>query len=146
MMINIQPAQPADQSAITQMLRENNLIYADIAPAHLAHFFVARADGHLAGVVGLEPFGAVGLLRSLAVRADLRGRGHGQALVAALERYAQGAGARELFLLTETAPEFFARLGYQKIPRADAPAPLQATSEFAGLCPQSAICMKKRLV
>ncbi|HQV70020.1 MAG TPA: RNA polymerase sigma factor SigZ [Thermoflexales bacterium] len=142
-MINIEPATAADQSAITQMLQESHLIYEDLTPPYLAHFLVARVDGALAGAVGLELFGAVGLLRSLVVRASLRGRGYGQALVAALERYALGAGARELFLLTETAPDFFARLGYQKTPRAEAPAPLQATSEFAGLCPQSAICMKK---
>lgn len=144
-MIHIEPARPTDLGAITQLLKNNTLIYTDLTPAHMAHFLVARVDGALAGAVGFEPFGVVGLLRSLAMSEPLRGRGHGRALVAALERAAHAAGVRELFLLTETAPEFFARLGYQKTPRADAPAPLQATSEFAELCPQSAICMKKTL-
>ena len=69
------------------------------------------------GIVGLERFGSVALLRSLAVAAELRGTGVGKALVAAAEEYAQTKNVQTLYLLTTTAADFFARLGYAPLPR-----------------------------
>jgi hypothetical protein len=43
------------------------------------------------------------------------------------------------------ARDFFARLGYTDIARADAPAAAQESAEFKALCPQSARCKLKRL-
>jgi arsenate reductase (thioredoxin) len=48
-------------------------------------------------------------------------------------------------LLTETAEIFFARKGYHTVDRKDAPAEIQASSEFSHLCPSSAVLMKKTL-
>ena len=54
-------------------------------------------------------------------------------------------GVHELVLLTTTAAPFFARRGYQIIDRLDAPAGVQRSEEFRGLCPASAICMQRVL-
>jgi amino-acid N-acetyltransferase len=94
-------------------------------------------------VVGLEVLGEVGLLRSLAVPQEDRGRGVGTQLTHKAEDYARTLGVQALYLLTTTAPDFFARRGYQRIDRAAAPAPLQATTEFQSLCPSTAVCMVK---
>lgn len=63
------------------------------------------------GVVGLEVYGKVALLRSLAVSATSRGNGYGKDLVARAERYAQSLGVTEIYLLTTTAATFFEQLG-----------------------------------
>jgi N-acetylglutamate synthase-like GNAT family acetyltransferase len=50
-----------------------------------------------------------------------------------------------LFLPTETAADFFLHLGYETIPRSEAPAEIVGTSQFACLCPASATLMRKVL-
>jgi N-acetylglutamate synthase-like GNAT family acetyltransferase len=99
----------------------------------------------LAGAGGLEVRGDAGLLRSLVVAEGLRGTGLGRALVEAVEAVARRRGLQELVLLTETAHEFFARLGYAAILRDEAPAAIRGSAEFRSLCPQSARCMRKKL-
>ncbi|RDZ28943.1 arsenic resistance N-acetyltransferase ArsN2 [Lysobacter silvisoli] len=108
-------------------------------------FTVADCDDALVGVIGLQAFGASGLLRSLAVRADARGHGLGNALVGSLEAQARVSGLRELVLLTETAQAYFAARGYRLIDRQAAPAAVLASAEFRSLCPASAVCMLKPL-
>src|SRR5690606_25859306 len=83
--------------------------------------------------------------RSLAVAPRWRGAGLGAALVAAAEAEARRLGVRRLYLLTTTASAFFARLGYQRTARDDAPPPLCATEQFTSRCPSSSHLMVKRL-
>jgi amino-acid N-acetyltransferase len=64
-------------------------------------------------------------------------------LIAQIETLAGSKDLKTIFLLTETAPEYFARKGYEKITRNDVPAEIQQSSEFSHVCPQSAIVMKK---
>jgi amino-acid N-acetyltransferase len=96
-------------------------------------------------VVGLELFGETGLLRSLAVRRDLRGAGFGGRLVQAAEDAAMNQGATNLFLLTTTAEAFFGSRGYERCDRVTAPPAIKATAEFTSLCPSSAAFMRKYL-
>jgi N-acetylglutamate synthase-like GNAT family acetyltransferase len=63
-----------------------------------------------------------------------------------LEAGARAGGLTHLYLLTETAKDFFLKRGYHVVPRAAAPTALQTTAEFKSLCPASAICMHKELV
>ncbi len=58
---------------------------------------------------------------------------------------ARAAGAREAWLLTETADPFFAGLGWSRADRADAPAAVAASVEFASACPTTAIAMRRPL-
>ena len=138
----LRPGLEGDGEAIRDLLADNRLPVADLASATIAFVVAVDGDG-LTGVVGLERFGDVGLLRSLAVRERARGAGLGSRLVAAAEREARAAGLRELVLLTETAGPLFARLGYAAIPRDAAPAAARASAEFRSLCPASAVCMSK---
>lgn len=108
-------------------------------------FVVAREGAALVGAAGLEVHGAIGLLRSVAVADSHRGSGLGRALIESVEARARQRGVEELVLLTETARDFFARLGYGDIDRADAPETVRHSAEFAALCPQTARCMLKRL-
>lgn len=128
---------------------EELLARADLPTADVREnpecFYVAERRDERVGVGGLEIHGDAGLLRSVAVEPAERGFGLGTAIVDALEAEAADAGVDELYLLTETAVEFFDRLGYVEIERADAPEPMQQTTEFAELCSDSAVCMQRVL-
>jgi amino-acid N-acetyltransferase len=143
MALNIAAHPPA--TAVRRLLEEAALPAADLTDAHLEHFYGSGADGTLEGVVGLELYPPVALLRSLAVAPHARRRGIATALIAQAERQAREHGAREMYLLTTTAEHFFARAGYERIARDAAPEAIRATQEFAALCPVSAALMRKRL-
>jgi N-acetylglutamate synthase-like GNAT family acetyltransferase len=141
----IEAARASDLPAVRRLLEASGLPHGDVTATLLAHYLVAGHAEALTGVVGLEPLGSVGLLRSLAVATAQRGHGLGVALTAALEAHARGLGITDLYLLTTTAERFFGTLGYRVILRSTAPTPLQATTEFRELCSSSAVCMVKTL-
>ena len=97
------------------------------------------------GIVGLELYGASGLLRSLVVSPRHRSQGAGSALVTHAERVAVERGVSALYLLTTTAEAFFRRRGYVAAARELAPDAIRRTSEFAGLCPSTSAFMVKYL-
>ena len=134
-----------NESAVKQLLSESGLPMADITTQHLQHFFGCSSDLKLEGLVGLELYGEVALLRSLAVTAERRGWGLGSKLVEHAEGYAREKGVTSLYLLTTTAEAFFLRRGYARIPREDAPAAIKGTKEFSGICPVSSAFMVKHL-
>jgi amino-acid N-acetyltransferase len=135
-----------NEPSVKQLLSESGLPTADITAQHLAHFFGCGHGPELEGVVGVELYGDVALLRSLAVTPDRRGSGLGSRLVAHAERHAQDQGVNSLCLLTTTAEAFFLRRGYTRIPREEAPAAIKATKEFSGICPVSSAFMVKHLM
>jgi amino-acid N-acetyltransferase len=102
-------------------------------------------DGCLLGVAATERYGRVALLRSVAVHAPARGHGLGGALVERALDDARAAGAREAWLLTETAEPFFAALGWSRAKRTDAPPPVASSVEFVSACPTTAVAMRRAL-
>jgi len=134
-----------EETAVKNLLSASGLPIADISAQHLHHFFGFASGGELLGIVGLELYEEVALLRSLAVAAAHRGAGLGSRLVAHAERYARDHGVKFLYLLTNTAESLFLRRGYVKIPREEAPPAIMDTKEFAGICPLSSTFMVKRL-
>jgi len=117
----------------------------DDLPATLKNFLVVTENEELIGVAGLETYGRYGLLRSLAVRPDYRNQSIASKLVEQIEKLALTEELKSIFLLTETAPDYFTRKGYHIIIRTEIPAEVQQSSEFSHVCPQSAIPMKKDL-
>ncbi|MBK8181925.1 MAG: GNAT family N-acetyltransferase [Candidatus Competibacteraceae bacterium] len=134
-----------DQAAACILLSAAGLPTEDLIAPRLHDFWGCRDGEKLIGVIGLEIFGAVALVRSLTVAPDWQGQGLGKALLAQAEQTAQQRGVQALYLLTITAENFFAIQGYTPIPRAVAPPVLQQTAEFTTLCPASAVCMTKPL-
>jgi amino-acid N-acetyltransferase len=134
-----------DFADIRRLLGEAGLPVEDLRREHLRQFLVARVENRLTGVIGLEAYNAIGLLRSLVVAPESRKHGLGQQLVRELEAKARDIGVRELWLLTIDADLFFRRLGYLVSDRSEAPAAVAATHEFAGLCPDDAVLMRKSL-
>jgi amino-acid N-acetyltransferase len=138
-------AEPQDETAIKQFLEVNDLLHQDIEPENLKHFLQARDGQKIAGLVGLEIREGDALLRSLAVAESYRNRGLATLLVAKIENYARSLKIRTLYLLTLTAEDFFTKRDFQQTTRTSAPAGIQNTAEFRGLCPASAVFMSKRL-
>ena len=147
MIAALPPIQPcSDLPAVRALLAAAGLPTADLTAAARADFWGCHEGTQLIGVVGLEIYGAVALLRSLAVAPAWQGRGLGAALLAHAERAARQQGVSALYLLTTTAEAFFARRGYVRLPREAAPPVLHRTAEFAALCPASAVCLTQALV
>ncbi len=127
------------------MLQSANLPTADLTAAHCEHFFYSGPAEAPTGIVGVEVYGDVALLRSLVGAPGRRGSGEGSALLEHAEQYARASGASTLYLLTTTAENFFAKHGYGRVSRDAAPAAIRATREFAGICPASSAFMRREL-
>lgn len=140
----IEPQRSHDRPRVRQLLQQCGLPVDDLDTSPV-DFLVMREAGQVVGAVGLESADGVGLLRSLAVLPSVHGQGRGGALVAAAERLAEGRGIDDLYLLTTTAPGFFALHDYLRVHRDSVPLALQATAQFAAVCPVTAVCMHKRL-
>ncbi|WP_454829050.1 arsenic resistance N-acetyltransferase ArsN2 [Pseudoxanthomonas wuyuanensis] len=136
--------QPIPLSAsVEALLAENQLPISDLQDTSKIALFGCVSNTQVSGIVGLELYGHVALLRSLAVAGTARGNGLGDALVAYAERHAVQQGVGSIYLLTTTASGFFERHGYHPVAREDAPAAIARTSQFSNLCPSSSAFMVK---
>ena len=129
---------------VVELLNTQKLPTGDL-PGLLKNFFVTIEDGTVTGVAGLEVYGNYGLLRSLAVNTGLQNRGIGAMLLDKIETIAAEKKLEAIYLLTETAKDYFENKGYEHIARMDIPEEVKASSEFTHVCPESAIAMQKSL-
>ncbi len=132
-------------STLKAFLQKNNLPSDDIR-LEGNRFFIYRDGQELVGSGGLEFHGNYCLLRSIAVAPEFRNKKIGETIVNDLKSKAKDAGASNIYLLTETAPLFFEKLGFQKQERSNAPVEIRSSSEFSSVCPVSAVMMNLRLV
>jgi amino-acid N-acetyltransferase len=138
-------ARASDLGAIERLLESSGLPVEGVREG-VGGFFVCLDDGGaLLGVVGLELYGTVGLLRSAVVAESARRRGIAAALIRRAVARAEKQGCRALYLLTLDAVPYFQRFGFATVDRDCAPTEIQGSSEFATLCPASAILMQKIL-
>src|SRR5687768_2500673 len=142
--IAIVPLATFQRKGLVDLLSAAKLPVQDL-PEQPENFFVAITRNKVVGGIGLEQYGKYGLLRSLVVDPSWRGRQIADGLVRQLEKHAAQLGLESLFLLTETAPEYFQKKGFGFITRAEVPDVLKQSSEFSHVCPQSAAVMKKNL-
>ena len=142
--IAITRLRPADLPALEALLREHGLP-ADDCDEQLDHFHAIYAGDRLAAAGALEPAGAAALLRSIVVAPGSRGRGLGRRITGFLLAQARADGFRAIYLLTETAADYFTRFGFVPTPRAGVPAAIAATRQFTSLCPDTASCLLLRL-
>ncbi|MCB9397785.1 MAG: GNAT family N-acetyltransferase [Acidobacteria bacterium] len=95
----------------------------------------------LIGLVGLEVYGHLGLLRSLAVDPARQGTGLGKQLLNHILAQAKDLELEAIYLLTTTARDYFIRFGFAEIERHLVPTEIRASSEFHSVCPSSATVM-----
>jgi amino-acid N-acetyltransferase len=161
--VELRPAEPRDRAYVEELLAENDLPTDDLDAAYPSLFVCEVPSGGSAagdssaservGVGGLQVEGdpesqskeGAGLLRSLAVKESARGSGYGTAVCERLLDRARAADLDSVFLLTTTAADFFADLGFEEVERERVPDPIRETAEFSDICPASATCMKRPL-
>jgi amino-acid N-acetyltransferase len=141
---NIEPARPEDVHAVFELLAEQHLPL-DGLDEHVGTMVVARQDGRIVGSAALEIYPDGALLRSVAVAAPLQRQGLGRRLTAAAVGLAEARRVPAIYVLTTTAADYFPRLGFERITRADVPAGVQSSVEFTSACPSTATVMRMRL-
>ncbi len=140
-----------DQIALEKLQKflKANKLPADDLDMHLTVkgkvFFGYYENGELVGSGGLELYSGSALLRSVAVKETYRGKTLGQKIVNDLVTKAKELKITDIYLLTETARDFFSRYGFKEVDRHLVPAEVKASSEFSYVCPASAVCMFYKL-
>ena len=132
------------RAEIIALLATEKLPTKDL-PFELDHFLVAEENGTIVGVAGLEIYENNGLLRSVAVDVAFRNKNIAGELLMKIEDLAVSKGLQAIYLLTETAPDYFIKKDYLKTERSEVPSAMQQSSEFSFVCPQSAILLKKEI-
>ncbi len=130
-------------TSFTQLLESNNLPVRDLIPS--VKKFLLLSESEVIGTGGLEIFGNIGLIRSVSVADAYKGKGYGKEISSRLESAAKQLNVQELFLLTDTAKDFFVKLDYQIIDRIAVPQAIRETQQFSSICPSSAIIMMKKI-
>ena len=131
---------------VERILLSHNLPVDDLSDVELVNFFGCGEEGSPKGVIGLELHGSDGLLRSLAVDPEVQGEGCGASLLSALELHSQNVGIKNLYLLTETAEEYFKSKGFETVDRKSVSEKIRQTAQFSSLCPDSATLMRKAIL
>lgn len=142
--MRIERAVPADAAAVEALLASASLPLEGAAEA-LSTGVVARDGDRIVAAAALERYGDAGLLRSVVVAADRRGTGLGREIVAAAESLAAAEGIRDLYLLTETAADWFPRLGWTVVERPVAAAAVGESVEFTTVCRDTGVPMHRRV-
>ena len=138
--MQVRAAEPGDVRAVLDLLVQAGLSLAGV-PDETAVLLVAEEAERVVGAAGLELHDGDGLLRSVATAPDCRGRRVATTLCEQIELRAESLGLRRLYLLTETAEGFFAKRGYQRVERAEAPRAIAGSRQFETLCPASCSLM-----
>ncbi len=137
-------AERGDLTVVRALLRESSLPVEGLE-ALIGSLLVARVGSRVVGCAALEDYPPATLLRSVAVSADGRGLGLGGRLAQAALEMARERGLRRVFLLTETAEQFFLRFGFRVVDRSHVDEAVRGSREFAALCPATAVAMALEL-
>ncbi len=146
--LRIEEAKKSDHAAIVVLLQDTELP-PDCIEAHLENFLIIRhpeavaGPEFLVGSVGLEIYGESALLRSLAVHPDYQGTGLGTRLVDSITEVAKRKNITRLFLLTDTAEEYFKKKGFAIVTRDLVPEDMKQSIEFTTLCTSSPSLMRE---
>ena len=144
MSTTIERATAADLPAILELLRRSALPPAGLE-AHLSTTLAARDGTRVVGCAALELYGASALLPSVAVDSARRGQGLGRQLADRACDLGRARGARTVYLLTTTAGDFFPKLGFRTITRAEVDPAVRQSIEFTSACPADALVMRREL-
>lgn len=139
--VHLRSASPSDAISIAALLERCGLPNADTA-AIIKYFHIALHAGSLIGCAAAEPHGSDILIRSVAVEPAWRDQGIATHLVAALLIRARGTDARAAYLLSSSAPAYFARWGFSLFPVEQVPAAISASPAFQRARQDPAVCMR----
>lgn len=146
--IKVEGAKTSDLEALYDLLKLVDLPIEGVEET-IDHFLLlirqTDSEEELIGCVGLEIYEEYALLRSAAIHPNHQGKNYGKQLILAIIAFSKLIGAKQLFLLTETAEQFFEKMGFTKIERLQVPDIVKTSIEFESLCDESAIVMTLQL-
>lgn len=137
----IRQAITEDYGAIKKLLESLDLPVQGVQE-YLENFIVLIHRSEIIGTVGLEIYNNKALLRSLGVKKRFQNKGLGGRLYEDILKKAKNENIKEIFLLTETAEEFFFAYGFIRVSRDEVDKNVKTSIEFQSLCPESAPCMR----
>lgn len=140
--LKFRQANESDYTALKSLLESQNLSTETVGTSQ-TDFYVAEDRHGIVGVAGFEYYGKDALLRSIAVPSSLQRKHIGSILVDYMIELARQKNIQRIFLLTETAAEFFARKGFEKIEKVHiGNSTIFQSSQFLGQsCCKKATCM-----
>ncbi|NOY73762.1 MAG: GNAT family N-acetyltransferase [Gammaproteobacteria bacterium] len=138
--MNYRKAIGADLNEVKKILIANGLPSVDFGE-HFDNAVVVEEKGEIIGLGGLEICGDIGLVRSIVVIPRYRGKGIAKNIYRLIEDKASHLGINVLYLLTESATEYFKKLGFTVQRRTETPIAVMETKQFKALCPSSATVM-----
>ncbi|MFW9779921.1 MAG: arsenic resistance N-acetyltransferase ArsN2 [Candidatus Heimdallarchaeota archaeon] len=142
--LEFETAAPNHLSSVLSLLKRFKLPVEDVE-SQLANFVVLRNQDQIVGCAGLEVYGSIALLRSVAVHPDWQGRSLGKQLVDHMMNRAHNEGVERVYLLTETGKVYFQKFGFRSLRRDEVDDRIKKTEEFTKLCPESSIPMVRDL-
>ena len=141
--MNMEILKTNDLPNILNLLSYYNLITQDI-DLNKQYFLGFKQQKDCVAIGALEFHRPYALIRSVVVSPEHQHKGYAKIICQALFQHALSEKIIELYLLTETADEFFSRQGFELIDRDTAPQIIKSTPQFNTLCPGDARVMKFR--
>lgn len=135
----------SELALISNLLASSGLPTDDLDKLDLADVRVVEESGRVVAVGAIEHHGDAALLRSVVTDPIAQGRGLARSMVDALDALCRERGVQDLYLLTDTAADYFERLGFRECARSAAPRAIRVTRQFSTLCPDSATLMHRHL-
>jgi len=127
----IKPARRADMPAVRALLDKVGLQLGDAADEDANWFYVLSNEDGVVGTVALEVLGDDAILRNLVITEEARGVGYGWMLAEMAVNQARYRGVRRIYLLTESASDFFAaKFGFRVVDRSTVSPRVAASSVF----------------
>ena len=127
---SMRPAHREDMAAVRRMLTVTSLEEPARDEQH-GSFFVLRNEDGTVGCVSLELLGDDAILRALVVDSKFRGAGYGWMLADMAVSQARWRGVRRIYLLTDTASDFFAaKFGFRVVDRSTLSKQVAASETF----------------
>jgi UDP-N-acetylmuramate: L-alanyl-gamma-D-glutamyl-meso-diaminopimelate ligase len=137
------PARRGDMVEVRGLLERVELPTANAADADHSAYWILRNENGVAGCVALDVHGDDAILRDLAVDIDSRGAGYGWMLADASVSEARHRGVRRIYLLTETASDFFAaKLGFRVVDRSTVSPAVASSTTFQGSTDSKFVAMR----
>jgi UDP-N-acetylmuramate: L-alanyl-gamma-D-glutamyl-meso-diaminopimelate ligase len=132
------PARTEDLPSVRALLDATELGYAEL-DEHVDDLLVVRDSSRaVVGCVSMELYDEAGLLRALASGRERRGEGLGWMLADAALARARSRGCRRVYLITESASDFFAeKFGFRPVQLSMVDAAVAESTQFRSATPNA---------
>ena len=125
-------------------MNAHKLCFNDLESQGVELFSVTK-DNKPVGYFGYEVFGENALFRSFIVVPEEQGKNYGVHIWNMAKEQLKERKVKHVYLLTNSATEFFMKVGYKSFERTKVPDAIAQTSEFTTFCPTDSVCMRYEL-